>query len=152
MGVRRIRVDHVGIAATSLEEGSAFWRALGLVEGLEDELVEDQGVTARFFHTADPMDRDATGEAHGQPPRLEVLEPTGPDTPIGRFLARRGPGIQQLALRVDDLEGLVSELQAAGVRLIDEVPRVGGSGHRIAFVHPSSTGGVLVELVEGDDA
>jgi methylmalonyl-CoA epimerase len=79
---------------------------------------------------------------------LELLEPTGEDTPIGRFISSRGEGVQQLAFEVDDLESLLEELSAAGVALIDETPQSGAAGTRIAFVHPKSTGGVLVELLE----
>ena len=79
---------------------------------------------------------------------MELLEPTGPDTPIGRFLEKRGPGVQQVCFRVGDLIGLLQHLKANGIRLIDEVPRTGAGGMQIAFVHPSSTGGVLVELAQ----
>lgn len=150
---QRVRIDHIGIAAPSLDEGSAFWRALGLIQAHDDEEVTDQGVTTRFFATDPALATEndglgpVTGES-GRPPAIEILEPTGPDTPIGRFLDSRGPGIQQLAFRVDDLEAMLAHLQAHGVRLIDETPRLGAGGARIAFVHPRSTGGVLVELLE----
>ena len=135
-----IRLDHIGIAVNDLESGSAFWKLLGLSQG-EDERNDEQGVDIRFFETE--YSTDAA--------RIELLSPTGEDTPIGRFLTKNGPGIQQIAFRVDDLESLLSRLKANGVRLIDETPTEGAHGSRIAFVHPSSTGGVLVELLEYDD-
>ena len=135
-----IRIDHIGIAAHHLEESSIFWRLLGLTEGNQDETVEDQGVTTRFFTTS------GLNEIDDSPAKVELLEPTGDDTPIGRFLHKRGPGIQQLCFSVGNLTGLLSYLKENGVRLIDETPRAGAGGHLIAFVHPASTGGVLVEL------
>jgi len=132
-----IRLDHIGIAVPDLESGSAFWRILGLLES-EDELNEDQGVNLRFFAT-DPAE---------EPTKIELLEPTGPDTPIGRFLERNGPGVQQVAFRVDDLDTLLTRLIEADIRLINSTPTSGAHGSRIAFVHPKSTGGVLVELLE----
>lgn len=132
-----IRLDHIGIAVPDLEAGSAFWRILGLLhEG--DDHNQEQGVNIRFFGTA-PAE---------EPTRIELLEPLGEDTPIGRFLDRNGPGVQQVAFRVDDLQGLLDRLKAEGIRLIHETPVEGAHGSRIAFVHPKSTGGVLVELLE----
>ncbi|HJM68213.1 MAG TPA: methylmalonyl-CoA epimerase [Candidatus Thalassarchaeaceae archaeon] len=135
-----IRLDHIGIAVNDLESGSSFWKLLGLTQG-EDECNDDQGVNIRFFGT----------EPGTEATRIELLAPTGEDTPIGRFLEKKGAGIQQIAFRVDDLESLLARLNAEGVRLIDETPTQGANGSRIAFVHPSSTGGVLVELLEYDD-
>ena len=132
-----IRLDHIGIAVPDLEAGSEFWRILGLLEQ-GDDLNEAQGVNIRFFQTA----------AAEEPARMELLSPTHEDTPIGRFLARNGPGVQQVAFRVDDLQGLLDRLKAAGIRLIHETPTEGAHGSRIAFVHPKSPGGVLVELLE----
>jgi methylmalonyl-CoA epimerase len=106
-----------------------------------DERVDDQGVVTRFFAT-DQSNKDS------HPPNIELLEPTGEDTPIGKFLQKRGPGIQQLCLSVSDLPGLLEYLQQHGIQLIDEQPRRGAGGHMIAFVHPRSTGGVLVELAQ----
>ena len=135
-----IRLDHIGIAVDDLDSGSAFWKLLGLSHG-EDECNDEQGVNIRFFATE--QGTDAT--------RIELLSPTGEDTPIGRFLEKKGPGIQQIAFKVDDLESLLSRLKSEGVRLINESPTEGAHGSRIAFVHPSSTGGILVELLEYDD-
>lgn len=135
-----IRLDHIGIAVDDLESGSAFWQLLGLSQG-DDERNDEQGVNIRFFETE--QGTNAT--------RIELLEPIGEDTPIGRFLNNNGAGIQQIAFRVDDLDSLLSRLKAEGVRLINETPTEGAHGSRISFVHPSSTGGVLVELLEYND-
>jgi methylmalonyl-CoA epimerase len=132
-----IRLDHIGIAVDDLESGSAFWQLLGLSQG-DDERNDEQGVNIRFFETE--QGTNAT--------RIELLEPIGEHTPIGRFLNKKGAGIQQIAFRVDDLDSLLSRLKGEGVRLINETPTEGAHGSRIAFVHPSSTGGVLVELLE----
>jgi methylmalonyl-CoA epimerase len=130
-------LDHVGIAVNDLDAGARFWQILGLSQSGQDEANEEQGVNIRFI-----------GTSAGEPPKLELLEPTGEDTPIGRFIAKRGEGVQQLAFEVDDLESLLVELADAGVSLINETPQSGADGTRIAFVHPKSTGGVLVELLE----
>ncbi len=134
-----IYIDHIGIAAHGLDDNSDFWRLIGLVQGEQDETVADQGVITRFFSTS-------TTDADAPVPKVELLEPTGDDTPIGRFLEKRGPGVQQVCFSVGDLSGLLKHLADHGVRLIDKTPRLGAGGHMIAFVHPSSTGGVLVEL------
>ena len=138
-----ITLDHVGIAAPNLDAATPFWSLIGLAQGQHDETVDDQGVTTRFFSTDDAPDRP--------PAKIELLEPTGPNTPIGRFLERRGAGVQQVCFRVGDLEGLIEHLMAHGVQMIDETPRAGAGGMRIAFVHPKSTGGVLVELASRDE-
>jgi len=103
--------------------------------------VADQGVTTRFFATS-------SSASNEHPAEIELLEPTGEDTPIGRFLAKRGPGIQQLCFRVGNLTGLIDHLMSNGIIMIDEKPRIGAGGKEIAFVHPKSTGGVLVELTQ----
>ncbi|CAI8314239.1 MAG: Uncharacterised protein [Candidatus Poseidoniaceae archaeon] len=134
---QKITIDHIGIASMSLDEGSEFWELLGLEKQGGDELVEDQGVVTRFF----PLDPTGSGTTN-----IEILEATGPDTPIGRFLNNRGPGIQQLCLAVDDLESMIAHLMANGITMIDEAPRTGAHNSMIAFVHPKSTGGILIEL------
>ena len=134
---QRISIDHVGIAAITLDEGSRFWELLGLVSSGDDEIVEDQGVITRFFPLASIND-DTTN--------IEILEATGENTPIGRFLAKRGPGIQQLCLAVDDLESMIEHLLENQIMMIDSTPRKGAHDSLIAFVHPKSTGGILVEL------
>ena len=134
----KIYLDHIGIACDNLDEGSKFWNLIGLLQG-DDELVEDQGVVTRFFSTSsnDPVT-----------PKIELLEPTGPDTPIGKFLSKRGPGVQQVCFRVENLEEMIALLIDNGVKMIDTEPRNGAHGALIAFVHPKSTGGVLVELAQ----
>ncbi len=134
----KIYLDHIGIACNNLDDSSTFWNLLGLIQG-NDELVSDQGVTTRFFSTsADDPDE----------PKIELLEPTGEDTPIGKFLAKRGPGVQQICFRVDNLKEMISLLVSNGIKMIDTEPRIGAHDSLIAFVHPRSTGGVLVELAQ----
>ena len=134
---QRITIDHVGIAAITLDQGSRFWELLGLVSSGDDEVVEDQGVITRFFPLAS-INNDTTN--------IEILQATGENTPIGRFLAKRGPGIQQLCLAVDDLESMIEHLLENQIMMIDSTPRKGAHDSLIAFVHPKSTGGILVEL------
>jgi len=125
-------LDHVGIAVGDLAQALAFYRdALGLEVQAAEE-VPSQRVRAHFV---------PVGEA-----TLELLEPTAPDSPIAKFVAKRGPGIHHLTLRVDDIHEALARLSARGLRLIDEQPRPGADGALIAFVHPASTHGVLVEL------
>ncbi|OUV39540.1 MAG: methylmalonyl-CoA epimerase [Methanobacteriota archaeon] len=134
---QRITIDHIGIAANTLDEGSRFWKLIGLIADGEDDRVDDQGVTTRFFPLSDIKNSKTN---------IEILEPTGPLTPIGKFLDKRGPGIQQLCLAVDDIEEMIVHLVNNGVRMIDSVPRKGAHNSIIAFVHPKSTGGILIEL------
>ena len=134
---QRITIDHIGIAAPTLDEGSRFWKLIGLVANGEDDRVEDQGVTTRFFPLNDVEDSKTN---------IEILEPTGPSTPIGKFLNKKGPGIQQLCLAVDDIEKMIEHLMSNDVQMIDTVPRKGAHDSIIAFVHPKSTGGILIEL------
>lgn len=126
-----LAVDHIGIAVRSLEEGTAFYRALGLVEEGREE-VPEQGVRVAFL----PAGRT----------RLELLEPTGPASPIARFLERRGPGIHHICLEVDDIRAVMTRLKARGFELLSEEPLVGAHGALVCFVHPRSGGGVLLEL------
>ena len=134
----KIYLDHIGIACENLDDSSSFWSLLGLIQG-DDELVEDQGVTTRFF---------STSENDPSTPKIELLEPTSEDTPIGKFLSKRGPGVQQVCFRVDDIKSVISLMLENGIQMIDTVPRKGAHGAMIAFVHPKSTGGVLVELAQ----
>jgi len=134
-----VQIDHVGIATNDLEESSSFWKMIGLVQVLDDEVVEEQGVKVRFLSSPN-QDEDST--------RIELLEPTSEDTPIGKFLSKKGPGIQQLCIRVSNLELILDQLYEAGIELINRTPKKGSNGSLIAFVHPKSTGGVLVELSE----
>ena len=127
-----MKIDHLGIAVQNIESTLAFYRdALGL-EVAHEEIVEDQGVRVAML---------PVGES-----RVELLEPTGPETPVGKFLDKRGPGLHHVCYHVSDIHAALERMRAAGVRLIDQEPRVGAGGHLVAFVHPSGTGGVLVEL------
>lgn len=127
------RVDHIGIAVKSLEESSKFYELLGLKSAGSEEVAE-QKVRVAFF---------PVGESE-----IELLESTAPDGPIAKYIEKNGEGIQHVALRVDNIEAALAELKEKGVRLIDEKPRYGAGGARIAFVHPKSTGGILLELSE----
>lgn len=128
------KIQHLGVAVGSIEEALAFWRdGLGL-ELKDVEVVADQGVRVAML----PL-----GES-----RIELLEPTGEDTPVGRFVAKRGAGMHHLCVEVDDVAAKLADLKAKGVRLIDEQPRAGAGGALVAFVHPASTGGVLIELTQ----
>ena len=132
-----VMVDHIGIACENLEQASKFWQLLGLEQGVEDELVDEQGVTTRFFATAS-----------GRPAKIELLEPTSEDTPIGRFIAKKGIGVQQICFSVGNLQAILDYLHDNEVMLINRNPVIGAGGKMIAFVHPKSTGGVLVELTQ----
>ena len=134
----KIYLDHIGIACENLDEASKFWNLIGLLQG-DDELVEDQGVVTRFF---------STSSNNPTTPKIELLEPTGQDTPIGKFLSKRGAGVQQVCFRVENLEEMIKLLIDNGVVMIDTEPRNGAHGALIAFVHPKSAGGVLVELAQ----
>ena len=128
-----LKVDHIGIAVKNLAESSKFYEMLGITStGVEE--VAEQKVKVSFF---------PVGESE-----IELLESTSPDGPIAKYIEKNGEGIQHMALRVDNLEAALIELKAKGVRLIDEKPRYGAGGARIAFVHPKSTGGILLELSE----
>ena len=127
-------LDHVGIAVHSIRAMLPIIELITGHSGSDPERNDDQGVDLIFV-----------GEGPG---RLELLEPTRDDSPIARFLAKRGPGLHHLAYRVPDLAAELSRLKDAGVRLIDESPRQGAHGRRIAFIHPTAANGVLIELVE----
>ncbi|MEI6608967.1 MAG: methylmalonyl-CoA epimerase [Deltaproteobacteria bacterium] len=128
-----LKIDHVGIAVKSLAESSKLYELLG-IKSTGTEEVAEQKVKVAFFPVGDS--------------EVELLESTAPDGPIARYIEKNGEGMQHLALRVDDLDAALAELKAKGVRLIDEKPRYGAGGARIAFVHPKSTGGILLELSE----
>ena len=127
-------IDHIGIATSSLDESQQLWTILGFTKG-KDQINSEHGVKIRFMHG-----KTST--------RIELLEPLGNDTPVGKFISKNGPGVQQIAVRVADIEEAISSLLNAGVKMVSEAPTLGADGHRIAFVHPSSAGGVLIELVE----
>jgi methylmalonyl-CoA epimerase len=135
-GVRPLAsgLDHIGVAVESLSASLTLYRdLLGLVL-LYEETVESDGVRVAVLEL---------GGGH-----LELLEPTAPDTPVGRFLAKRGPGIHHVALRVRDCAAALAAVQDAGYAMLDTAPRPGAGGKQIAFVHPRSTGGVLLELCQ----
>jgi methylmalonyl-CoA epimerase len=127
-------LDHVGIAVADLEAAVDEYRRLLGVEPVHRERIADQGVEEVLF---------AAGSSF-----IPLLGALGPDTPVGRALTTRGPGIHHIAYRVQDVADALAHLRAEGARLIDEAPRTGSRGTRIAFVHPSAMGGVLVELVQ----
>ena len=127
------RVDHVGIAVKNLDESVKFYESLGF-KATGYEVVAEQKVKVAFLPCGDS--------------ELELLESTEPDGPIARFIEKNGPGIQHIAIRVDNIDKALEELKAKEVRLIDQTPRYGAGGARIAFVHPKATGGVLLELTE----
>jgi len=129
-----MKINHLGIATKGIDEALMFWSdALGL-ENVHTEVVEDQKVRVAML----PI-----GES-----RIELLEPTSDDSPISKFLEKRGGGIHHIAVEVDDIKTSLAILKQKGMRLIDESPRTGAEGCLVAFVHPSSTNGVLLELVQ----
>jgi methylmalonyl-CoA/ethylmalonyl-CoA epimerase len=130
--VDRPRIAHVGIAVPDLEAALAFYRDVLGIEPHPPETADGATILALPF-----------GESE-----VELLAPLDADGPIGKFLARRGPGIHHICYRVPDLDGAIEACRAAGYRLIDEVPRTGAGGRRIAFLHPRSTAGILLELTE----
>lgn len=129
-------IHHIGIAVADLDEALATYSRLFGATLEHREIVEEQGVEAASLRA---------GES-----RLELLRPLGPDTPVGKFLAKRGPGMHHIAFRVDDLAAELESLRAEGAQLIDETPRRGLFGLQVAFVHPEATGGVLAELVSDE--
>lgn len=128
------RIDHVGIAVEDLEQALELWGERMEMRLAHREIVSEQGVEAALLDV---------GEGH-----VELLSPLGLDTPVGKFLAKRGPGLHHVAYAVSDIDLTLSSLTAAGVPLIDEQPRVGIRESRVAFLHPKGTGGVLTEIVE----
>jgi methylmalonyl-CoA/ethylmalonyl-CoA epimerase len=129
---RATRIAHIGIAVRALDEILPFYRDL---LDLPDVALDDaDGAKIAGLAAGDTL--------------VELLEAERPDTPIGKFVAKRGPGIHHICFAVDDLDGTLARCRAAGIRLIDETPRLGAEGKRIAFLHPSATAGVLVELTE----
>jgi methylmalonyl-CoA/ethylmalonyl-CoA epimerase len=129
-------IDHVGIAVADLEEATAFYRRTFGMEVVHEEVNEEQGV------------REAMLAVGGSGPCVQLLAPLRPDSPIGKFLDRNGPGIHQIAYRVADITAVTDELRAKGLRLLYDEPRHGTAGSRVNFIHPKDAGGVLVELVE----
>jgi methylmalonyl-CoA epimerase len=128
------QIDHVGVAVEDMDEAISLYRDRLGMPLLHRERVEQFGVDAALL---------GIGDAH-----VELLEPAVSDSPVGEFLERRGPGMHHLAYRTDDIDSALASLRASGLELIDERPRTGIRGSRVAFVHPKSAGGVLLELVE----
>lgn len=131
--MKALKIDHIGIAVKDLEKALEFYEDLGMkAEGTE--VVEEQKVRVAFLPTGDS--------------EIELLESTSPDGPIAKHIEKKGEGIQHLALRVENIEEAIANLMEKGIRMIDEKPRYGAGGAKIAFVHPKSTNGILLELTE----
>jgi methylmalonyl-CoA epimerase len=128
------RIDHIGVAVEEIEPAIALYRDSFELALAHREVVEEQGVEAALLDV---------GENH-----VELLAPLGPDTPVGKFLARQGPGLHHVAYQVQDVEAALAACRAAGLELIDERPRKGIRDSRVAFLHPRATGGVLTEIVQ----
>ncbi|MBP3400676.1 MAG: methylmalonyl-CoA epimerase [Selenomonadales bacterium] len=128
------KVDHVGIAVKDLEQAKKFYTEMLGIPAMGEEVVAEQKVKVCFIPCGDS--------------EIELLESTEPDGPIAKFIEKKGEGIQHVALNVDNIENALADLKEKGVRLIDEKPRYGAGGASIAFVHPKSTGGILLELSE----
>ena len=126
------RVDHIAVAVSSLEKALQFYKEQLGIKLIDIETVEEQGVKVAKLDL---------GNTH-----IELLEPLGEDTPVGKFIAKRGEGLHHICFGVDDIESGIENLKDCGVRLIDQSPKIGAGGGKIAFVHPKSTGGVLLEL------
>ncbi len=128
------RIDHIGVAVTDLDAAIALYESSYRMELVHRETVTEQGVEAVLLDV---------GENH-----VELLQPLGDDTPVGRFLARNGAGLHHVAYQTQDIDEALERLKARGLRLIDETPRTGIRGSRVAFLHPRATGGVLTEIVQ----
>jgi methylmalonyl-CoA epimerase len=128
------RIDHIGVAVEDLDAALALYERDYAMTLVHRETVTAQGVEAVLLDV---------GENH-----VELLAPTGPDTPVGKFLAKKGPGMHHVAYQVDDIESTLAALKEAGLRLIDETPRTGIRNSRVAFLHPSTAGGLLTEIVQ----
>lgn len=129
-----LHIDHIGVASKEMDKALKFFTEVLGMEATGFETIEDQAVKVAFL----PL-----GEGE-----IEILESTRPDGPVAKFVETKGEGVQHIALRVEDLEAALEELKAKGVRLIDEKPRRGAGGARIAFIHPKETHGILLELCE----
>lgn len=127
-------IDHVAIAVNTLTEGFKFYETLGF-DGMETEEVPSEKVKTGFLKL-------------GNRATIELLEPTSEDSPVKKYLDKRGPGIHHICLRVKGIDAIVESLKAKGVRMINETPKIGAHNCRVAFIHPASTGGVLIELSE----
>ena len=128
------RIDHIGVAVDDLDTAIKLYERSFEMELVHRETVESQGVEAVLLDV---------GEGH-----IELLAPLGPDTPVGKFLAKKGPGIHHVAYSVDDIDKALAQVEALGMKMIDRTPRTGIRGSRVAFVHPAATGSVLTEIVQ----
>jgi methylmalonyl-CoA epimerase len=128
------RIDHIGVAVEDLDAAIALYETTYGMKVVHRETVTEQGVEAVLLDV---------GENH-----VELLRPLGPDTPVGKFLAKKGPGLHHVAYQVTDIDRTLADLGEAGMRMIDEIPRTGIRSSRVAFMHPAATGGVLTEIVE----
>jgi len=131
---KTLKVDHIGIAVKDLEQAKKFYTEVLGMTAMGEETVEQQKVKVCFIPCGDS--------------EIELLESTATDGPIAKFIEKNGQGVQHIALKVDNIKVAIADLKAKGVRMIDEVPRYGAGGASIAFVHPKSTGGILLELTE----
>lgn len=138
MGDIPFSMDHIGVAVKSLESGFKFYQALGYSE-METEEVPSEKVKVGFLPLANGCD-------------IELLEPTSEDSPIAKFIAKRGEGIHHICLRVENIQEVMGRLKSKGVQLINDEPKIGAHNCLVAFVHPRSTGGVLLELSEPQDS
>jgi len=129
-----LKIDHLGVAVNSIEDGKNFWSDVLGLEFEGTETVAEQKVNTAFF---------PVGESE-----VELLESTAPDGPVAKFIEKRGQGFQHIAFRVADIDEALKELKEKNIQLIDQQPRIGAGGARIAFLHPKATGGILVELCE----
>ncbi len=129
-----VKIDHLAIATSAIDDVKGLWSDVLGLELKGSETVEEQKVTTAFF---------PVGESE-----VELLESTSPDGPVAKFVEKKGPGIHHIGLRVENIEEALAELKEKGVQLIDETPRIGAGGKKIAFLHPKATKGVLVELCE----
>ena len=132
-----LKIDHIGIAVNGIDESGTFWSEILGLAITGRETVSEQKVTTAFLPVGDS--------------EVELLESTAPDGPVARYIEKKGQGIQHIAFRVEDIDNCLRELKEKGIRLIDETPRKGAGGARIAFLHPKATSGVLVELCERNE-
>lgn len=131
-----LKIDHLGIAVNSIDERKNFWTDVLGLSFAGAETVQEQKVTTAFF---------PVGESE-----VELLESTSPDGPVAKYIEKRGEGIQHVAFRVENIDAALDELKAKGIQLIDQKPRIGAGGAKIAFLHPKATSGILVELCQRD--
>ncbi len=129
-----LKIDHVGVAVNSIDDSNGFWKEILGLDFAGAETVEEQKVTTAFYPVGDS--------------EVELLESTSADGPVAKYIEKKGQGVQHIAFRVENIDEALTELKEKGIRLIDETPRIGAGGAKIAFLHPKATNGVLVELCE----